>query len=156
MTNLSKLRKVVDDNVEKAEGVSCRNWCSNCCYYDVDILPQEGEEIIEFIRKNKVEVNIYNLKMRNRLKEPKHEHKRCALLDEKGSCQVYEVRPLTCRQHIVSSHPDNCSVESKESVTALRNDKIKTTINCLLWENKGMPLHKYLFKRGLQCQNTTT
>ena len=49
----------------------------------------------------------------------------CVFLDDKGSCTIYEDRPLVCRTNMVVSDPENCDSTDGETkpVRLIHTDK---------------------------------
>jgi uncharacterized protein len=69
--------------------MSCKNGCSACCHYKINLSPIE----VEYIEKNTLIHRSINIAPgRNFHGEP------CPFL-KNNSCSIYEVRPFVCRKH---------------------------------------------------------
>ena len=55
----------------------------------------EKERIKEFVQQN---LSVYKI-CKDIEKDNPHKSMRCLMLDEKGKCSIYEVRPVICRTH---------------------------------------------------------
>jgi hypothetical protein len=80
----------------------CGLGCSFCCIAmgNVDITTLEGRIILEHVR-SMPDHESATLKSRiaaNKLAKEKGEKAPCPFQDDQGACQIYEVRPFSCRQ----------------------------------------------------------
>ncbi|KAA9129682.1 YkgJ family cysteine cluster protein [Marinihelvus fidelis] len=68
----------------------CRNRCSSCCHYEVNITEIEIAHI-----------EIHSKRKRSKVVGPKvNFHGTACPFLENGSCSIYEARPFTCRKHL--------------------------------------------------------
>lgn len=111
----------------KGRAPSCTAGCSHCCSLEVPMSRAEGEVIVDWINANRTQDDIDLIRERLRgwldwyrtslprlvaagmsRTEAFFRHApRCALLVD-GQCSAYPVRPVTCRNHYVSSPPTEC------------------------------------------------
>ena len=75
--------------------INCECECHDCCQPDLSVFFVEREHIKDFLLKNP---NIVS-QLRKLKKENPWKSKRCSLLNARGQCLVYEVRPVICRSH---------------------------------------------------------
>lgn len=119
-----KVRLVVKDTSEKSEKrrlqifneVSCKIGCNHCCSRAIPITLAEASVIRDSLIKSKKwsqvlqksrDLSVYDdidavtwFKM----------NIKCPVLDvDTGKCMAYEVRPVICSTHFVSSDPNSCS-----------------------------------------------
>ena len=75
--------------------MQCGLGCYGCCKAGLSVSKVEAEYIKDFLnereglRKGLVEKSVDN----------PHKSELCAFLDERGSCLIYEARPVICRSH---------------------------------------------------------
>ncbi|WP_143314232.1 SEC-C domain-containing protein [Clostridium sp. HBUAS56017] len=125
---LEKLYKLFDEKFElQSQYASCEKGCSGtCCNIIAECTPIEAELIRRYVRKNfnneiikKIELyNAKNIKEVPRFKESiindnlRYEYYekeiKCMFLDKNNECLIYNIRPFTCRKHIVFSSPKKC------------------------------------------------
>ncbi|PCI19458.1 MAG: hypothetical protein COB62_05565 [Piscirickettsiaceae bacterium] len=103
----------LDDTIKGAsmhvsEGVDCRQGCSYCCYFRVDVSANEVFTLADYVQStfdkndldNLLQKATDNKKKISMLSQAKRvvTNIACPLLDEEGSCTVYEARPSMCRK----------------------------------------------------------
>jgi len=119
LRNLSPLQALsvaqarLDVALEGAEAQSkaktaCREGCSYCCYYQVDVSAHEALQIVDFVSKQfpKERISEFleaagtNAAIIRKLTRAEHRETNiaCVFLRD-GRCSIYPVRPLHCRTH---------------------------------------------------------
>jgi Fe-S-cluster containining protein len=104
------------------EPVSCKAGCNSCCSRLITITMAEAVVIHEYLVQNKKwskvrEKSIELFKLSHDT-DPIAWFKMnisCPILDEKGLCSAYSIRPVVCSTHFVTSDPDLCSPWSSKS-----------------------------------------
>lgn len=77
---------------------SCQKGCSSCCKIDVHLTALEATHIAQASK----------LTARDNPLTTGHESK-CPFLSEKGTCSIYNYRPLLCRTYHVLTPPEMCN-----------------------------------------------
>lgn len=81
--------------------LACRQGCSHCCYLPVETTSQVIADIAQHVQSRfdhkQKEQLINKLQVDKILRKKPLFRAPCPLLDESGSCSVYEKRPLVCR-----------------------------------------------------------
>ena len=107
---------------------SCAAGCSHCCRLEIPVTRAEGEVLVGWLREHRTaeELDAIRATLRGwlawyRTELPALPMSRvdaffrhapsCALLEE-GRCSAYEARPITCRNHFVSSPASECDPAS--------------------------------------------
>ena len=75
--------------------ITCKVGCHSCCIPKLSISKIEKERIKDFVQQN---LSVYK-RLQDIEKDNPHKSMRCLMLDEKGKCSIYEVRPVICRTH---------------------------------------------------------
>lgn len=107
-------KRIEEDGTE----ITCKRGCSHCCYLLTTIHPLEGlllaEEVLKqpHWRRKAVELS-ENARECHAAGSNRAEYFKkgipCPFLDlGTGDCQVYHVRPVPCRYHVVVSPVENC------------------------------------------------
>lgn len=75
--------------------ISCHKGCHSCCLPGLRMFPVEAEHIRTLLlaRPDRAAAALANETL-----DP-HQGTRCAFLDAKGACLIYEARPVVCRTH---------------------------------------------------------
>lgn len=122
-----------------AETLACKQGCSWCCHFSVDVRPVEVFNILQFVAqqfspaeqqqlRRDVETNSAVLKPLDELQRMQHNIK-CPLLRE-GRCSIYAARPQTCRNyHATNSagcqrsyeEPGNLDIEPEYAPLVFQN-----------------------------------
>ncbi len=131
------------DEIENNKEISCKAGCGACCKQLVPIAKIEAHRIAKLIRSlpalEKVKVvkrfeegyeqltksgwfkqyeKVSDLSRKEKTKlgmDYFHEGIPCPFL-EKGACSIHPVRPLVCREYLVTSPAENCSAPTAESI----------------------------------------
>lgn len=132
---------------DAGESVSCKAGCGACCNNLVAISEVEARRIAQVIsempepRRTVVRERFTTAKRQfeqaGLLKKLKHSDRwtdqeygemvgayfavgvPCPFLED-GSCSIYEERPITCREYLVTSPPENCAEIGSEGVRRVR------------------------------------
>lgn len=94
--------------------VKCKSGCSSCCHIQVEITPDEAEQIARAVKAG-VTIDRGLLERQAAIqgdaadwyRHPKEERK-CVFLDAKGLCRIYNFRPVACRKYYVFTDPAIC------------------------------------------------
>lgn len=126
-TELCKFSQEKDDGItemyfsdepDKRKEVSCKKGCSWCCHQSVQVNGLEGKHLWSILPRNGISQEqkrvAIELAIEKKLNQKEYAKRlglsksRCAFLDERGECSIYEKRPLVCRYYTVYEHPDKC------------------------------------------------
>jgi len=95
--------------------ISCKVGCHFCCYGEIELSYVESTVIYSAIKQFKISIDKELIKRQNN--KPHHRlkyaDKRCALLDDKGECKVYDYRPSICRLYNSVDDPKECNEQHK-------------------------------------------
>jgi Fe-S-cluster containining protein len=140
MSKIDNLKAFVNRRYIKADNFigtlnsCCSKGCNFCCYQSIETLNIERPVIHEYVRKtikgemfetvknnlsdwfdyfdsntpNKLKLNFEDVFVDFRNLSAKQSLK-CPFLIA-GLCSIYEMRPLTCRIHVVENLPQNCNL----------------------------------------------
>lgn len=78
--------KVAEVRERRSADIACRAGCADCCAAGLEVLPVEAYAIEQHLAERGASL-------------PAPREGRCAFLDERDLCTVYEARPLLCRSH---------------------------------------------------------
>lgn len=140
---------------------TCAAGCSHCCNLEIPMSRSEGETLVAWLHENRTpeEVEAIRERLRGWLAWYRTEYPKliasglsrvdaffrhaptCALLVD-GRCSAYEVRPVTCRNHLVSSPAAECDPAVGSGDPALIFDVAKASYEHVvqlrrLVENQG-------------------
>lgn len=104
---------------------TCSAGCSHCCRLEIPVSRPEAEVLVAWLLAHRtpeqleaIRDNLRGWLAWYRTELPKlamdradafaRHAPKCSLLDEDGRCGAYEVRPITCRNHFVSSPVSEC------------------------------------------------
>ena len=90
MSRLTELTAKIDGffaRVEARHGddMRCQTGCSDCCHVRLSITEVEATDIRTSLATRRI--------------DPNQAPDRCAALDDRGRCQIYDARPVVCRSH---------------------------------------------------------
>lgn len=128
------------DRLQSEEGIvpSCKKGCCHCCRHHILTDIAEVHTLAQYVKREFSEDQISELRIRthqwhawdnsrpgrtplarvNEQVDLSNYVRTCPLLVE-GACSVYPVRPVVCRAHLVSSHPQLClAVHTRDSTAA--------------------------------------
>jgi Fe-S-cluster containining protein len=112
-----------EQNVKYADATTtCQKGCAYCCHLEVEITEDDAEVVADAIIRGNLSYDKKRLQAQAErankadiwLKGAIPDN-RCVLLDESGSCRIYEDRPTTCRKHAVFGPAKDCA-ELSESL----------------------------------------
>lgn len=116
---------------DKSIHLQCGKGCHSCCLPELSVSRLEFDYIEKFLSKNPGTA----VKVRNAIEHYQKESapKQCALLDGKGFCMIYQVRPLICMSHGAPITFKNKNDESSWDIcplneSALNEDNIKQSL----------------------------
>ena len=117
------------DRLRSEDGIvpSCKLGCCHCCRYHIVMNIAEARTLAQYVKREFSPEQRKDLRMRTqrwhewddslrgrcpsadmaRQTDPSHYDPCCPLLVN-GACSAYDVRPVVCRTHFVSSHPLSC------------------------------------------------
>lgn len=94
--------------------IKCKSGCSNCCHIRVTATPDEAQLIIQACEHDGIPVDWDTLSKQVKFAGStgdwvslQNSHKKCVFL-KSGQCQIYPVRPASCRAYMVSTPPSWC------------------------------------------------
>lgn len=150
-----KAHKLIDKESEeilKKNPVSCKKGCSYCCHVHIYISQDEAQLIINHCNHNSIDINIERLRKQQNIgiedwiKQP-IEKAQCVFLKD-NECQIYNIRPMTCRKFFVASDPKFCDITTINRIAILNNIKVELFVASIfdVREHGSMPdmLIKYL------------
>ncbi len=133
--------------------ISCRKGCAACCRQAIPLAEIEAYQIAAMVEalpepqrtemKNRFDAAWHhfseigwferldkcagasNEERERVVLEYFYENIACPFLEDE-SCSIHDVRPLVCREYLVTSPPENCSAPSKETVRMVEHP-IKTS-----------------------------
>jgi Fe-S-cluster containining protein len=101
--------------------VRCGKRCSHCCYSHVAITSDEADLLAQKIKEKNIQIDYAKLNIQQAAGDSielwnkiPHPMRSCVLLDESGSCSLYEDRPSACRVNNVVSDPQYCRLDQGE------------------------------------------
>jgi Fe-S-cluster containining protein len=137
----------INATLSKGEKISCTKGCGACCKQPVPIAESEVFQIAELVESfdepRKSEVKAKFKKANDLLKEKDWIRKMDGFVDmspkerqtvvmeyfgfgidcpflEEGSCSIHPVRPLSCREYLVTTPAENCSKPTAETVKPIK------------------------------------
>ncbi|MCT4580822.1 MAG: YkgJ family cysteine cluster protein [Flavobacteriales bacterium] len=100
------------DYIEQTQPtITCKKGCSFCCSKQVTVSDDEAKIIHNYILENnlKLDFDRAHSQASNKIKTPL-KFKQCIFLNlNTNACNIYEVRPLSCRMLLASNDPMFCS-----------------------------------------------
>lgn len=118
------IKKAKQKDMDTADRIYCQDGCHYCCYLSVAITEDEGLSILKYCEEKDLFVDIDKLKEQakvrseNNWNELTEGHRSCIFLnDSTNLCEIYEVRPNTCRNHLVLDTNKNCHPDCLEKVS---------------------------------------
>ncbi len=134
----------------------CKRGCNYCCNLRVEILPPEAFYIANHIKSLSSEMQegyMEKLKESSRYSLGKtfvEYNKPCSFLSEKGTCEIYSVRPHKCRSHLsksVSSCIKTRNADEDYNLKVAHNQLAHGTVT--LYKNKGCVMHPTELAQGV-------
>lgn len=87
-------------NVHAGKALTCKRGCDGCCHVWLTVSPVEARAIREHLAglDSDTRARIAERGRREQARESRGEvQSRCAMLEDDGSCAIYEARPVICR-----------------------------------------------------------
>lgn len=95
--------------------VSCKVGCANCCFPQAHITQDEAKLLARLVKNGDVDIDFKKLEdyasFMGTPGEWNAKRQACVFLGDDKTCQVYEDRPLACRNHYVRSNPAHCATD---------------------------------------------
>jgi Fe-S-cluster containining protein len=91
--------------------ISCSKGCSFCCSGKIILNTFEASYITSYVEQFDIEFDRELVKAQSKapnIDDLKFAQNKCALLDKKGNCSIYDIRPAICRTYNSTSPPDKC------------------------------------------------
>lgn len=91
--------------------ISCHKGCSYCCHTPVSLSESEGDFIEETLEATEIPWDQEKARRQTARPSPKDvawNESACVFLSQSGECQIYSVRPASCRKVLVVSEPKLC------------------------------------------------
>ena len=126
--------------------MACGAGCTACCFIDVDISEDEAAVIIDYCRKNDIEVDkAYLTEQAAAGRKSYSALSRCVFLKD-NLCSIYPVRPIACRKHWVETDPDLCDFSKNiiNQVGGFFNVNTEIMASAMLNVIEVMPFEKAL------------
>ena len=109
--------EVARKEVKNEELIDCRPGCADCCIVNVAVLNPEAEAIAGFLVESRtaaeledLDAALQQLYIDTRWLDDEERimvRRKCAFLDQQGTCSIYPVRPLLCRA-VTSTDAASC------------------------------------------------
>jgi len=111
------LHEMMDKELKAAAPlpISCREGCSGCCHYEVEVTQDEAAILKKLVRdgfpidRDRLEKQASRERMSTEWGRFWSPTNRCVFLGENGGCGIYEDRPAICRKHLVTSPANACT-----------------------------------------------
>jgi Fe-S-cluster containining protein len=99
----------IDAQVHSVEGLACRAGCAHCCKLQVDALPHEVVDVVDYVRFGDHFTREERARILEKLRlavaltlgmnadQYRALNLRCPFLADNDTCSVYPVRPVSCR-----------------------------------------------------------
>jgi Fe-S-cluster containining protein len=158
-------RRVVQDSASCGQCVSCRKGCSACCHYLVPLSVPEmlrlGQEISALpetfrgpllARFDKARLKLQAARSLGEQSSADPEslsqwyaglNLPCPFLVD-NACGIYDLRPLSCREHLVTSDPQFCQGHQPEKGLPLAVPSVANALAELACEMEDTPLESAL------------
>jgi Fe-S-cluster containining protein len=109
---VDKAMQVIPDDIKK--NIPCKKGCAFCCHIKVVTSELETDLIVSHCNDKGIEIDTETLQKQKDLGVEEYlfsPHKRCVFLDTDNTCKIYEVRPVACRSHTVTSEAALCDTD---------------------------------------------
>jgi Fe-S-cluster containining protein len=141
---LQGLVNAVVESATNGQSISCRKGCAACCRHLVPLSRTEGERLSQLVealptehrepllaRFAAAEAALESAGLTERQGRSNRELAQayfalrldCPFLEDE-TCSIYPERPLVCREFLVTSPPELCSVSNQEGVTPVAVPKV--------------------------------
>lgn len=102
IANLYRKMNIIDEAVKQCTDSICKKGCCDCCTADFPVSVSEFFLIVNALEigGTKAQLLPYRKDAAELISNPPLNANRCLFVDEKdGSCKIYDVRPLVCREY---------------------------------------------------------
>lgn len=153
---LSRFITTLVEEIQKGEefaDVTCKKACSACCHQEIPVYIFEAAEIVNYLRKNPDAIDIKQLNKHVRWSARSSgdgnygwgnskdlNELRCPALSKEGLCNIYEVRPLACRNYVVKSHPSACDIRNEKKPLFMMHPDIGRLMVILMQFDGSKPM----------------
>lgn len=157
-----RLADVCTKNQDWINSVSCSRGCSFCCYQRISITKWEADYIVAHVKE-------YNPNMKLLEKQNLVENfdslpwadQKCSLLNDDGTCSIYDKRPLICRTHNSTDDPKICHRGNHPNtphgqVFSVPTQALQYAMALVTGTQKLYALHEVLFQAKQQDEETVT
>ncbi len=110
----SYMSQIMENDVVK-KSLACGNGCSACCHTQVSINSDEAELLSQLVIDGNAHIDLKKLYIQGNVENDPakwfqlpYTLRGCVFLDEKGSCTIYENRPIVCRTNNVLGEASQC------------------------------------------------
>ena len=111
--------------------VTCKRGCAECCRMFVAVAPNEAKLILRGAKSRGIKIDWEKLERQSGKKEDDFytsvmgDDNKCVFLDEKSSCKIYKMRPLSCRNHLVASPKELCVMNNNNKIKKLFSPELE-------------------------------
>ena len=142
---------------EERAPIDCGAGCDSCCVVNVSTLLPEGMAIRRYLQRfskaeqQQIAERLERLWQRVRGLDDEERlavRRRCAFLNEQGSCRIYPVRPLLCRS-ITSTDAQSCREALFAAVFAEEKPVLMYQYQQQLYESLFIGFAERLEERGI-------
>jgi Fe-S-cluster containining protein len=152
---------------------SCKLGCCHCCRYRIVLNIAEARTLAQYVKREFSPEQRKDLRRRTqrwhewdyslrgrgpsadmaKQKDPSHDDSDCPLLIN-GACSAYEVRPVVCRAHFVSSHPLTC--QAANDPESAEESPLVIELVATITNPYSMAIKEYIEKAGWDyCRSMT-
>lgn len=142
------LTKQIQNSTKPITCLKNANGCSWCCYINVDLTEPEAKVAFKYAQLNgiKIDWDLVLTQAQDKdlevFRKLSHAQRKCAFLQEDGSCGVYEARPLACRAHYVVTPVEDCRTDETVHKTldmySLEVEMVRSVAMVLLVDSNDM------------------
>lgn len=115
-------QQVCGEQPARGNTVYCAKGCSGCCNLNVHcsfievlaivpVLPVDKFKALSSYAQQLQQLGEHADDLKSFLSSSRQQLGNCPFLDDSGSCQIYSVRPLSCRSLLSTKEPHYCSVD---------------------------------------------
>lgn len=96
--------RIIAEAIDQEDSI-CKRGCHYCCYQYIGASKTEAALIKDFIKKRNIKLSYKKLKWQSKFRQPIDywnaygDRTRCVFLNKDNDCDIYPVRPLTCRSY---------------------------------------------------------
>lgn len=118
---------------------TCKKGCGACCYVMPKITRDEAKLITQTLMDNP-EIKLDAERMQTWHDEPDKDkwtadRNPCPFLGNDQTCQIYDVRPMICRAHLVRSNPIHCNSHTSPDIKRVINEWAEIILSA--WMNES-------------------